>query len=132
MITLGHLETMRKSLRGLRHCELQCDCTYKCISQVLSNVDWRTVGYEDFLRAQKHCEECSDNGDGDAMEEDASEDDEMDDDEMDDDEKEQPMGALSSVHHKRQRAGALSTSQLIISDEFELVHLAIPCNGVVG
>lgn len=118
---------MRKSLRHLRHFELQCDCTYKCISQVLSNVDWRTVGYEDFLRAREHCEECSDDGDGDAMEDDA-----IEDDEMDDDEKEQPIGALSSVHHERRRACALSTSQLIISDEFELVHLAIPCNGVVG
>lgn len=61
-------------------------------------------------------EVCSDDGDGDAKE---------------DDEMEPPIGTLPGMHHKRRHACAVSTSQLNISDEFALVHMAMPSNGVV-
>ena len=90
-------------LARLPNNEIQMDGTYKAIANVRSMVDWRTISHDRFLA---HC-----NNGG----------------------EEKEVNALMQPHFRRKGKGVgdtLSVSQLVLSDELELAHLVIPCNGL--
>ena len=133
------IEAMKTILGRLLHFAFCLDATYPGLQNVLSKREWRTLGY----RANKHTQRqikpigCSvrsrENGktvfssptadarsncggifgaeDVYTVEEDDA------------------VGAITNPHAERAHASRMSTAQLVISDEFELLHIVCPING---
>ena len=95
------------------------DATYPGLKNVRAKNDFLTYAHRAYVHASQST----------ATSPTVMTNDDDDDDDKDDDEDSDLDGAVASVHNERAELSKMSTAQLLIADEHELVHIACSING---